>query len=551
MNHVNCPNDRLVRGILELLRKTGLSEFCVCPGARNAPFVVRLNPSSGFTVHHFFEERSSAFFALGRIERSRNPVAVVTTSGTAAAELLPAAIEATYLSKPLVLVTADRPHRFRGTGAPQSINQTDLFSCYVEKNFDIEHQEELQNAALWIEKKWTRQAPLHLNVCFDEPLLDGPPDHLPVDLDSKHGKDPKELVQESPLASSMDLKVTPSQVYLLEEPVVIVGALAEENRTAVVKALLKWRIPVYIEALSNLTGQKNISEFCLRGGEKSLSKAFQNGWARSMIRIGGIPTARVWRDLESKLIDIPVFSISDSPLTGLSKNPKRFHQHLLGFGSLSSIKVQSTHGQAIFQNDRERTEKLEALFFQYPQSEPGLFYFLSKKLEGQSIYLGNSMPIRQWDLCASKELCFQRFFAHRGANGIDGQVSSFLGWAHGETENWALLGDLTVLYDLSALWMTEAVSKQEKGGKSERAKLRIVIVNNGGGQIFKNLFHDERFLNRHSIHFEKWAEMFRWSYRAWKQIPNSDMGHLGDREVIELLPCEVDTDSFWREYQNL
>jgi 2-succinyl-5-enolpyruvyl-6-hydroxy-3-cyclohexene-1-carboxylate synthase len=111
--------------------------------------------ASDARLFSFIDERSAAFFALGRMKLHGNPVAVVTTSGTAVAELLPAAIEAFYSGLPLILVSADRPARFRGTGAPQSIEQLGLFGPYAET----------------VLESWSRARPLHLNVEFDEPLL--------------------------------------------------------------------------------------------------------------------------------------------------------------------------------------------------------------------------------------------------------------------------------------------------------------------------------------------------------------------------------------------
>ena len=162
------------RAIIERLRGAGVTDFCVCGGSRNAPLLAVLaelavgrSPLAGepsaangqqptVNVFSFVDERAAAFFALGRAKRDGKPVAVITTSGTAAAELLPAAIEAYYSGAALVLITADRPARFRGTGAPQSIEQPGLFGVYAATDFP----------------GWNRRVPLHLNVEFDEPLID-------------------------------------------------------------------------------------------------------------------------------------------------------------------------------------------------------------------------------------------------------------------------------------------------------------------------------------------------------------------------------------------
>lgn len=121
----------------------GVAEYCVCAGSRNAPLIADLTDA-----YSFVDERSAAFFALGRIKLHGKPVAVFTTSGTAAAELLPATIEAYYSGLPLVLVTADRPARFRGTGAPQCIEQVNLFGPYAATSLET----------------WNRRGPLHLNI---------------------------------------------------------------------------------------------------------------------------------------------------------------------------------------------------------------------------------------------------------------------------------------------------------------------------------------------------------------------------------------------------
>lgn len=139
------------RRLIDSVRALGAREFCVCAGSRNAPLLVVL----GTDVFSFVDERSAAFFALGRMKLHGSPVAVVTTSGTAAAELLPATVEAYYSGLPLILITADRPARFRGTGAPQTIEQIGLLGPYAETAID----------------SWSAARPLHINIEFDEPLL--------------------------------------------------------------------------------------------------------------------------------------------------------------------------------------------------------------------------------------------------------------------------------------------------------------------------------------------------------------------------------------------
>ena len=163
------------RRLVEQIRDLGTNDFCTCAGSRNSPLLAVLGRRADSqparradsqsaradqrvdpTLFSFVDERSAAFFALGRTKLHGQPAAVVTTSGTAVAELMPAVVEGHYSALPLVLITADRPSRFRGSGAPQAIEQIGIFGAYAATSID----------------GWNRATPLHLNIEFDEPLID-------------------------------------------------------------------------------------------------------------------------------------------------------------------------------------------------------------------------------------------------------------------------------------------------------------------------------------------------------------------------------------------
>lgn len=159
-------NEHLAKHVVEELMKQGIEDFCICPGARNGPFVMTLSKVSGIRKYFWYEERSAAFFALGKSKKALKPTAVITTSGTAAGELLPATMEAYYTGIPLLLLTADRPRRFRGSGAPQSAEQVGLFGPYINFSQDLEGNERCDLS------RWKKNGPAHLNVCFEEPKND-------------------------------------------------------------------------------------------------------------------------------------------------------------------------------------------------------------------------------------------------------------------------------------------------------------------------------------------------------------------------------------------
>lgn len=515
-------NIQLSEKIISRLVQEGVRTFCLCAGARNSPLVAVLSAAKGIEVLHFFDERSAAFFALGMIQNDERPVAVVTTSGTAVAELIPAAVEATYTSLPIVLVTADRPRQYRKTGAPQAIDQVGIFSHYIEVSQDIEGLNEDLNLG-----QWTQTGPLHLNVCFDEPLLD----QEIQDLDLT---DLKVEIKNFP-------NLVSQQKRKLDAPVVIVGPLKKKYRETVIHALAKLGAPIYAEVLSGLRGDSRIAHLLLNGGERIVEKAFQEGWAKSVLRVGGVPTLRFWRDLEGKYNRIPVHSISENDFVGLSRPAS----HLVGFYNFDLIEIRDGLPvllENIRSYDQSFSMQLTKLLKESNQSEPSLLQSLAQSLKGKTVYIGNSLPIRELDLVTSVDCQFEDVLGNRGANGIDGQISTFLGFAshHRSDEVWCIVGDLTALYDLNSLWITS---------KLKFPKLRIVIVNNGGGMIFKNLFGKDEFLNRHQINFEKWAEMFSWPYVRWSQI-QADQS-LPDRCIIELHPNENSTNQFWVKYRGL
>jgi 2-succinyl-5-enolpyruvyl-6-hydroxy-3-cyclohexene-1-carboxylate synthase len=158
-------NKQLAQDILDQLAKVGVKELSICPGGRNAPFVPLLRDSKRFECYYCYEERSAAFFALGKAKIKERPAAVITTSGTAAGELLPATMEAYYSGVPLILITADRPRRFRGTAAPQTAEQVGIFGIYAPYSQDIAESEKCDF------NYWNKASPAHINVCFEEPLL--------------------------------------------------------------------------------------------------------------------------------------------------------------------------------------------------------------------------------------------------------------------------------------------------------------------------------------------------------------------------------------------
>jgi 2-succinyl-5-enolpyruvyl-6-hydroxy-3-cyclohexene-1-carboxylate synthase len=516
MNNLDLAN-----AVIDLAISAGAAQFVVCGGSRNSPLVVALAGRVGYDLVSYPDERAAAFFALGRARRDGRPVAVVTTSGTAVAELLPAAIEAFYSGVPLILITADRPRRYRRTGAPQAIEQMGIFGPYAPAAIDAESIADLA-APLW-----DRRSPLHVNVAFDEPLLGSAP------LSSSAN-----TFEIGVPAQSGDLPALKQFLDDASRPLLLIGGLQREERAAVERFALALGAPVYAEPLSGLRESPSLEQLLVRSGERVLAR----GGFDAVLRLGSVPALRFWRDLDESLPDIPVLSVSSLPFSGLSRGTHV--QAALGELPIPSAKP----APAFHELDRSMASRLGDLMERFPRSEVSMIRGLSLLVPPRSsVFLGNSLPIREWDLGAARTPNGFEYGGNRGANGIDGAISTFLGSVSPARENWCVIGDLTALYDLSAPWVLPQLDPS--------AVIRIVIVNNGGGRIFSRVpslrmidapQRERLFENSHELRFEHWAAMWNLHYEAWTDI--AARARSDSPAVIELLPDAGQTGDFWAEY---
>ncbi len=504
-------NSDLCLKIFDFLKHSQVETVVVCAGARNAPFVFHLE-NENFKKNFYFEERSAAFFALGLMKSSGKPVAIITTSGTAAAELLPATIESYYQGLPLILITADRPKGYRNTGAPQTINQVGLYSDYVEKTFDWDVFTTNFDCDV------TLQKPLHFNVCFDEPLNDK------KSLD--YPKSKTTIIEKQSFATA-----TADDFRKIINPLIIVGQIEESQKSAVIKLIETLKAPVYLESLSQLRGTESIHKYVIDSTDTLVKKIILQKWCDSILRIGGVPTLRFWRDLEKDFLNTAVYNFTDLQFTGLARKTTNFKMdfsHVLQSSNANLSKI--------FEINKDLQLKKNELLTSFPLSEPAFVSNLSAVIADAPIYLGNSLPIREWDLFSHSGFFQQKVYANRGANGIDGQVSTYLGWSQNMNSSYCLIGDLTTMYDLAALGLK---------GESNSASTRVVIMNNFGGHIFKRVFNNEHFLNAHQLEFVHWSKMWKWSYLLIKSPEDFKNIPEGQKLIIEIQPDSNQTQEFW------
>ncbi len=569
------------RVIRELVAR-GVRHFVVCAGARNAPLVVALDQwkrrsAVKLTVESFFDERAASFYALGIARASARPVAVVTTSGTAVTELHSAMAEADLSGVPLIALTADRPKRLRFSGAPQSLRQDAIFSYFAGGSLDLEEGDAISLPSSFSDASGSPR-PWHLNVCFEEPLLADAEDSQ-FELYSDVGSDIG--VVGPVLKSTQDIRNATAKPFterdreilaksLLRRSryggVAIVGKLSEEERAPVREFLLKTKMPCLLEGSSGLRGDAELRMQELCSGDRVLQQKILKGEINQAFRFGGVPTTRVWRDLDDPKVRILTTSVSTLRFAGLGRG----HHIQVADGAalkalLASVELNNDTTRdgslvevQLLRADREQEEKLAALLERLPHSEPAWVRALSEEMEhADLVYVGNSLPIRWWDWMAIRRRT-HAVEANRGVNGIDGQISTALGLMRGSCdlagdrgagglrEAWILIGDLTALYDLSGPWALQFEELRKNW------KLRIVVLNNSGGLIFRQVLKaapsgSAPFENAHAIGFQDWAKM--WGLGYHKLSSQSDLAdrrtHLESMCVLEVVPSEAETAQFW------
>lgn len=496
---------RILQNVLQL----GCGEFVVCGGARNAGMVALLEAAEGIKVWRHFEERGAAFFALGRAKDSGLPCAVVTTSGTAVAECLPAVIEAHYACQPLVVLSADRPVEFRGSGSPQVIDQEGLFGSY----------------AATVAASWDGHGPLHLNLPLGE--SSGSFECWQAEIG--------EFLRKK---QSFEVRVLRDFLEdgIFRGVVALVGGLEPDEREEVYYFLKDLGIPVVADVNSGI--REALGELLIP------EKALVENLPGRILRLGEVPVGRLWRDLEEAK-DIEVLSICRNGLPGLARESKVIQgdvsRVLRGLGSVKSVGDVNDD----FPRARPMITQIDERLESYPDSEQGLVNLLSVyATTGESLYLGNSLPIREWNDFGQRETPYARVFANRGANGIDGQVSTWLG-ATAESEGaWGVFGDLTALYDLAAPAMLEQVEQQGRV---------LVVINNGGGRIFERLprlaglteGQKKSIIQPQQVSLKSWAEMWGLDYRCVKRREDFDAVELGDQTLLlEVIPDPEQTADF-------
>ena len=496
-----------LRSIPEELVRAGVTDVVVCPGSRSTPLALAARAHPGLRLRVMLDERSAGFFALGLARASRRPVAVVVTSGTAAANLLPATVEASLARVPLVLLTADRPPELRERGAPQTIDQVRLFGTHVRWFAELplldgepetrRHVRAVVGRAVAI-AAGNPAGSVHLDIPFREPLV--PTSALgPLDEpDGGAGGPPErpftDVVAGSPKLTSRDVTAIVDRLASLERGLIVVGPQGDpELPAAVARLAAAIGHPIVADPLSGVRcGPHDRSLVLAHADHLTRPGPWRDAHLPELvIRFGAVATSKPLATLISEAAPVQIVvdgggGWSDPaiiPTTFVHADATATANALADEFELAGARGAGTWAAEWTEADRCADRALLDWLAQVEaRGEPfeGLpFALLGASLpDGALLWAGNSMPVRDLDAWLPSVPRSIRLLSNRGANGIDGVVSTALGAAAADVGAVTLVvGDVSFLHDLNAL-----VAARLHG-----LSATLVLIENDGGGIFSFL----------------------------------------------------------------
>ena len=477
-------HDRMgLEHLAELMHRRGIRHLVISPGSRNAPIIDAFCKRRDFECKAIVDERSAAFFALGMAQQLQQPVAIACTSGTAPLNFAPAIAEAYYQRIPLLVLTADRPVEFIDQGDGQTMRQQNVFSNYIRKS--IQFPQSIKTPEdLWYANRLAAEAlnacidpvagPVHINLPFSEPLYG---------VKMPQSPEPKDII----IAETETCLTARAKEVLLQEwgsskrKLVIVGQLSPDPALSALLEQLSEdpSVTILTEATSNLYGsgfiawidrclaampadnQHYVPDLLLTFGGAVVSKRIKS-WLRKA------PVKHHWHiDLADRSMDTYQHLTRSIPMS-----PKAF------LGQMVSLMPKGEEGyRQHWLQLSEKARKAHQSFLQgCPYSDLRIFSMIVEAVPSTfDIHLANSTPVRYAQLFEYRHPF--RFDSNRGVSGIDGSISTAAGAACiTQKPTLMITGDLGFFYDSNALW-----------NKHLPPGLKIIVINNGGGGIFRYL----------------------------------------------------------------
>lgn len=541
--------------VVDELVRSGVRQFCLSPGSRSTPLVLAAaaHPDASVQVH--IDERGSAFFALGYARATGTPAAWISTSGTAAVNGHPAVVEAAQDGIPLICLTADRPPELRDTAANQTVDQVRLFGNSPRWFFDlpapspnIDPRFVLTTIDQAVFRARSDKGPVHINCMFREPLADEPDGWAP-------GADERSLLERAPgpftrylaprlTAGDESFEQVAALLAAAGRGLLVVGRLdAGTDRSAVIDLARRLGWPVFADIRSGVGDDVQVIphfDLLLAGA------AFQDEVRPdTLLMLGSLPVSR---RLQQYLFDaasrvrVQVASTSsrmdpDHRVTHrIVAEPGLFARMIV---PLLPVRAPAAPLNRVAHFARAFDRVLERRLSGSAVTEPGVARAVSRWIpEGHGLFIGNSMPIRDFDAFAGSGPVCAAIDSNRGASGIDGLVSTAAGFSMGlGAPVTAVLGDLSVLHDLNGLAYLRDIP------------VHLVVINNDGGGIFSFLpvsaagaAFEPYFATPHGLSFGDAARLFGLAYAAPQSMQEFEEAYRDAVSRRRAILIEVRTD---------
>lgn len=547
--------------LVETLYRCGLTTAVVCPGSRSTPLTIAFASHPQIEAIPILDERSAAFFALGRAKRTGSPITLICTSGTAGANFYPAVIEAKESGVSLIVLTADRPPELRNCHAGQTIDQLKLYGNYPnwqcelalpEANLQMLCYLRQNTIQAWQQSLFPTPGVVHLNVPLREPLA--PVEQSLTELESQFSeRDFFNLASNCQVfTQTIDL---PWERWQGKSGIIIAGLAQPQSPQAYCQAiaLLSQHLsfPVLAEALSPLRNYARLNPYLISTYDSILRHSAVE-IPELIIQIGELPTSkrlRAWLekiDSERWIIDEridnldPLHCKSERLYVSLQQMSDRLNNLKLDFST-----VQSSYCQQWCDLEAKTRKRLDLTLASVEEMYEGkAAWLISRSLPPDTpIFLANSMSIRNAEyFWQPNDKNIIPYFC-RGANGIDGTLSTALGIIY-HHQGVLLTGDLALLHDTNGFLIHQKFE----------GHLTIVLINNDGGGIFEMLpianfpLFEEYFATPQSVDFARLCGAYNIEHQtivSWQQLEDflADLPTTGIR-VLEL-KCDRHTDATW------
>ncbi|MFK7774677.1 MAG: 2-succinyl-5-enolpyruvyl-6-hydroxy-3-cyclohexene-1-carboxylic-acid synthase [Saprospiraceae bacterium] len=476
-------NKTNISSLAEICAKKGITKIVLSPGSRNSPIAIAFNRHPKIQCYVIVDERAAAFFALGMAQQTNQAVAIACTSGSAALNYAPAIVEAFYQRIPLVVLTADRPVEWINQGAGQTIQQRDIFKNYILKSYELTQEAKLKTEDIWFNDRQINEAinlahfpkkgPVHINIPLREPLYG---------LAKKTNHIPKiqalvEIENTLPNAVFEKLATTWNDS---KKKLILCGLMEKNERLNEVLEKLDTdpSVTILTETTANLWSE-NFNP-CIDRLITTIEKKEEKKFAPEiLVTLGGAIISKKIKALFRKLqpkehwhFDIAGEEMDtyQSLTKTIRTSPEYFFEKISEAKKMVKSDFQKTW------NDRnDHTRKRHHQFLKKVKfSDFKAYEIILKNIPtGSNFQMGNSAGVRYVQLFDQrKDLTYN---SNRGTSGIDGSTSTAVGAAVASGQPTTLVcGDLSFFYDVNGLWNSYLP-----------ANLRIIIINNSGGGIFR------------------------------------------------------------------